>query len=180
MCPRSRVGIASRHATSTSSEYLADVPCSALAADCCLVVYLLNAQGALFVFGSMTAALPFTAVFYTAVCLLWLQATFGLATVMEQEDEGKKVSDRWGSSMAIRYSCLPLFGTNMKAADSTGRALMMSAAILWDKLRVSASLFPWAGSDGIMSLGSNIAAEDCQTSNYRKYILVTLDLKLSF
>jgi hypothetical protein len=40
----------------------------------------------------MAAALPFTAFFYVAVCLLWLQATFGLATVMEQEEEGKKVS----------------------------------------------------------------------------------------
>jgi ATP/ADP translocase len=50
-------------------------------------------QGALIAFGSMAGALPFTAVFYIAVCLTWLKATLDLAKTMDGTEEEKKVTD---------------------------------------------------------------------------------------
>lgn len=48
-------------------------------------------QAALLAFGSMAAALPFTALFYIAVCLVWVNSTLSLAKTMEGHEEHKQV-----------------------------------------------------------------------------------------
>lgn len=49
-------------------------------------------QAALLAFGSMAAALPFTALFFIAVCLVWVKATLSLAKTMESHEGQKQVS----------------------------------------------------------------------------------------
>eukprot|EP00775_Hariotina_reticulata_P006953 gene6953-7169_t len=88
-------------------------------------------QGALIAFGSMSGALPFTALFYIAVCLVWLKSTLDLAKTMDGAEEEKKVLASIDSTPLLEAPApakliLPAFASQSGSAVAVGAEGVLS------------------------------------------------------